>query len=52
MLSGGWLIASAAGDHLRSSLLTALTVIAVLRIKSNPLWWIAVGAVLGLAGIV
>ena len=52
VLSGGWLIASAAGFPLRSSLLTVLTVIAVLRVKCNPLWWIAAGALLGLAGIV
>lgn len=52
VLSSGWLIAIATGASLRSGLLTLATVIAVLRVQCNPLWWIAAGALLGLTGIV
>ncbi len=52
VLSSGWLIAAGAGDSWRSLLLTGATVVAVLRWQRNPLWWIALGALLGLAGVV
>lgn len=52
VLSSGWLMAFSAGAPLRSSILSLATAVAVLRIQCNPLWWIASGALLGLAGIV
>ncbi|HEX5391938.1 MAG TPA: chromate transporter [Rhodocyclaceae bacterium] len=52
VLSSGWLMTNSGGAPLRSIVLALVTVIAVLRVQCNPLWWIAAGAVLGLAGIV
>ncbi|MDP1610302.1 MAG: chromate transporter [Sulfuritalea sp.] len=54
VLASGWLMAGAAagpGQWL-PLLLTAATVILVLALRWNPLWWIAAGALLGLGGVV
>jgi chromate transporter len=52
VLSSGWLMALSGGVSLRSMALSFVTVLAVLRVQCNPLWWIAAGALFGLAGIV
>lgn len=52
VLASGWLMAFAASASWRSSLLALATVAAVLRIKANPLWFIAAGALLGMLGVV
>lgn len=54
VLSSGWLMAATAagpGQYL-PLLLVAVTVILVLALRWNPLWWIAAGALLGLGGVV
>lgn len=55
VLTGGGLIAAAAttasGDWAGLAL-TAATIPLVLRLPWNPLWWIALGAALGLFGLV
>ncbi len=54
VLASGWLMAATAagpGQWL-SLLLVAATVILVLALPWNPLWWIAAGALLGLSGVV
>lgn len=52
VLSSGWLIAAGATTDWRSLALTGATIFAVLRWQRNPLWWIAIGALLGLSGAV
>jgi chromate transporter len=52
IFSGATLIAQAAGLGWGAFLLVAATVVANLRTKLHPLWFIAVGAALGLLGIV
>lgn len=55
VLAGGVLIASAAANASGSwtgLALTAATIPLVLRLPWNPLWWIALGAVLGLSGLI
>jgi len=52
VFSGATLIAKSAGLGWAAWLLVAVTVVANLRTKLHPLWFIAVGAVLGLLGIV
>ena len=52
VFSGATLIARSAGLGWAAWALVAVTVVANLRTKLHPLWFIAVGAVLGLLGIV
>ncbi|MFN4325706.1 MAG: chromate transporter [Azonexus sp.] len=52
IFSGATLIAQAADFGGAAWLLVVATVIASLRLKLHPLWFIAVGAGLGLAGLV
>lgn len=54
VLASGWLMASTvAGPGQRLPLLvTAATVILVMTLRWNPLWWIVAGALLGLGGVV
>jgi len=52
VFSGATLIAQAAGFGWAAWLLVGLTVLANLRMKVHPLWFIGVGAVLGLLGFV
>ena len=52
VFSGATLIAKSAGLGWAAWLLVAVTVVANLRTKLHPLWFIAVGAVLGLLGLV
>jgi chromate transporter len=52
VFSGATLIAKSAGLGWAAWLLLAATVVANLRTKLHPLWFIAVGAVLGLLGLV
>jgi len=52
VFSGATLIAQAAGFGWAAWLLVGLTVLANLRLKLHPLWFIGVGAVLGLLGLV
>jgi len=47
MLAAAWAIARAADKSWEGALLTLLTAAVVLRTKINPLWLIAVGALLG-----
>jgi chromate transporter len=50
-LSGGCLITVAAAHGPTAYLLTALTAVMVLKTRVSPLWLIALGAILGLSGI-
>ena len=52
VLSSGWLIMLSADADWRTFLLTAVTVPIVLSGRLHPLWLIAAGASLGLAGLV
>lgn len=52
MLAFGWVLCSHVDVNWRATLVTALTVAVVLRTRINPVWLVAVGAVLGLAGFV
>ena len=52
IFSGATLIAQAADFGWATWLLAIVTVIANLRLKLHPLWFIAAGAALGLAGLV
>lgn len=49
MLAGGLVSARAADDTWLKVLLTAVVALVVWRTPWNPLWWLAVGAVVGLA---
>ena len=50
MLATAWSLARVADDSWRTALLTALTVAIVSSRKLNPLWLIAAGALIGIAG--
>lgn len=52
VFSGATLIAKSAGLGWAAWLLVAVTVVANLRTKLHPLWFIGVGAALGLLGLV
>ncbi|HEY6896074.1 MAG TPA: chromate transporter [Rhodocyclaceae bacterium] len=52
VLASGWLMAATGAARPAALLLTLATVVAVLSSRCNPLWWIVVGAVLGLVGVV
>lgn len=50
-LSSGWILAHAADRDWRSTLLTLLTIVLMLRTRLNPLWLIAAGAIAGISGV-
>jgi len=59
VLSSGWLMAASVAASVTDVgpahwplLLVAATVVLVLALRWNPLWWIAAGALLGLCGVV
>jgi len=54
VLSSGWLMAGTVTGSIGwpQMLLTAASVVAVLALRWNPLWWIAAGALLGIGGVV
>jgi len=54
VLASGWLMAATAGGpgHTLPLVLVATTVVLVLALRWNPLWWIVAGALLGLGGAV
>jgi chromate transporter len=49
--SAGWVVAANNDVNWRLAAMTGLTVVIVLASKLNPLWLIAAGAVLGIAGV-
>ncbi len=53
VLASGWLMAgsNAGAGEWRPLVLTSATVLLVTTLRWNPLWWIAAGAALGLAGV-
>jgi chromate transporter len=52
IFSGATLIAQAAQFGWAAWLLVAVTVVANLRLRLHPLWYIGIGALLGMAGLV
>jgi chromate transporter len=52
MLSSGYLLTRSANDSLAAYALTGATVVALMVTRINPLWLIAAGALIGLAGLV
>jgi chromate transporter len=52
LLSTGWLIARGGVFTVTAALLTVATIVAGLRTRLNPLWLIALGALLGAIGLV
>jgi chromate transport protein ChrA len=52
MLASGWILMRAVNHDWRGYLLTLLTVGLVLRTPWNPLWLLAAGALVGMAGLV
>ena len=51
-LSSGWILAQSSDHDWRTSLLTLLTVVLMLRTRLNPMWLILAGAIAGMTGIV
>jgi chromate transporter len=52
MLSSGYLLTRSADDTAAAYVLTAATTALLLTTRLNPLWLIAAGALIGLAGLV
>lgn len=52
LLAGGWILARASDADWRGGVVSAATVLVVTRTRINPVWLIAAGALLGLAGLV
>jgi chromate transporter len=52
MLSSGYLLTRASDDTLAAYVLTAATVLVLMKSHLNPLWLIAAGALIGLTGLV
>lgn len=52
MFASGWVLMRAVTHDWRALAITLVTLAAVLRSRLNPLWFIAGGAVLGIAGAV
>lgn len=52
VLSTGYLLSRAAGQHWTALAITATTAFLVLRTRLNPLWFLAGGGALGLLGLV
>jgi chromate transporter len=51
-LSSGWILMGSVNQDWRGYLITALTVVILMRTRLNPLWLIAAGAAAGVAGLV
>ncbi len=52
ILASGYLLARTADQHWAAYVLTAVTVLIVLKKRLNPLWLLAGGALLGMSGVV
>ena len=52
VLSSGWVLVQAVNHDWRAWLLTAITVVLVLRTRFDALWLIGAGALAGIAGLV
>jgi chromate transporter len=52
VVASSWVLTTTVNHDWRGYVLTALTMLVVLRTNFNPLWLIAGGAVIGIAGIV
>ena len=52
IVASAWILLPSANDDWRGHLLTAVTVVLVLRTSLNPLWLLTVGAVAGISGLV
>lgn len=52
ILASGWLISAGAARGAVSVAIIVFTAVATLCLPLHPLWWIAAGALLGLAGVV
>ena len=52
ILASGWILMPAVNHDWRGYLLTALTVVVVLRTSLNPIWLLGVGATAGMIGLV
>jgi len=52
LAAGGWVLAGAAQAGARHLILAALTVVVVTMTRINPIWLIAMGAVIGALGLV
>ena len=52
MLAGCWLLLNAAAQDWRGWVLATVAVVVALRTTLNPLWLLAGGAILGMAGLV
>ena len=52
VFASGWILLPAVNADWRGYVLTALTVVFVLRTSLNPLWLLGAGAIAGLAGLV
>ncbi|MGZ5095417.1 MAG: chromate transporter, partial [Burkholderiales bacterium] len=52
IFASGWILLPAVNHDWRGYMLTALTVILVLRTSLNPIWLLSAGAVAGLVGLV
>ena len=50
LVAGGWVLLSAGDAGWRAVLLAALTIVAVIRTRWNPLWLIVAGAAAGVLG--
>jgi chromate transporter len=51
MFSSGWVLLTSVNHDVRGYLTTAVAVAIVFRTRMNPLWLIAAGAILGIAGV-
>lgn len=52
IFASGWILMTAVNDDWRGYVLTAATVVLVLRTSLNPLWLLGAGAIAGMAGLV
>ncbi|OGA21692.1 MAG: hypothetical protein A3I01_05495 [Betaproteobacteria bacterium RIFCSPLOWO2_02_FULL_65_24] len=52
MFATSWILMRAVNDDWRGYLVTFITLVVVLRTRLNPLWLIAAGALIGVAGAV
>lgn len=50
LVAGGWVLLAAGDGGWRALLVVALTIVAVMRTKWNPVWLIVAGAVAGMLG--
>ncbi len=52
LFAGGWVLVQASDSNWRGGVLTAATVLAVVRTKVNPMWLIGAGGVIGILHLV